>query len=158
MKNRIKDILREETSDMLVNLVIDQFIDNVHVDNHGDIRLDTEFSEHWFSLASENEHREVVDLVKGYLDQIKDDYDLSREQYTLIKDILVYDKLFMKGQSPRPGGRVELISMEDPYTNLKPGDQGTVTSYDGMGQIHVNWDTGSTLALIPGEDEFKKVD
>ncbi|MGK7933368.1 MAG: DUF4314 domain-containing protein, partial [Microcystaceae cyanobacterium] len=35
------------------------------------------------------------------------------------------------------------------------GDQGTVDHVDGIGQIHVFWDTGSTLALVPSEDEFE---
>lgn len=28
---------------------------------------------------------------------------------------------------------------------------------DNMGTIHVSWDCGSGLGLIPGEDEFKKI-
>lgn len=55
------------------------------------------------------------------------------------------------------GDRVELIRMDDPYTKLKSGDKGTVRLIDGIGQIHVNWDNGSTLALIPGEDEYKLI-
>jgi len=51
-------------------------------------------------------------------------------------------------------GRVKLISMNDPYTNLKEGDEGDVDFIDDIGQIHVNWDNGSTLALIPGEDKY----
>jgi len=54
------------------------------------------------------------------------------------------------------GTRVVLISMEDPYTQLKPGDAGTVDFVDDAGQIHMNWDRGSTLALIPGVDSFRK--
>ncbi len=55
------------------------------------------------------------------------------------------------------GCRVELIRMEDPYTYLREGDQGTVIGVDDMGQIIVNWDRHSSLSLIPGEDEFRKV-
>ena len=44
------------------------------------------------------------------------------------------------------GTRVELIYMNDPYNRkLGPGCQGTV---------HVSWDCGSSLGLIPGEDSF----
>ena len=39
---------------------------------------------------------------------------------------------------------------------LVPGCQGTVRWVDDMGTIHVSWDCGSSLGLIPGEDEFKK--
>jgi len=48
--------------------------------------------------------------------------------------------------------RVRLISMNDPYTNLKPGDTGTVDSVDGLGTIHISWDKGSTLGVAYGED------
>ncbi len=54
----------------------------------------------------------------------------------------------------RPGSRVELIHMDDPYSKLKEGDQGTVDHIDGIGTIHVNWDSGSTLGLIPEVDQF----
>ena len=55
------------------------------------------------------------------------------------------------------GTRVELISMDDPYTTLKPGDQGSVVGVEDAGQIMMKWDNGSTLSLIPGEDSFRKV-
>ena len=56
------------------------------------------------------------------------------------------------------GTRVELIHMDDPYNRkLVSGCQGTVRWVDDMGTIHVNWDCGSGLGLIPGEDEFKKI-
>ena len=31
------------------------------------------------------------------------------------------------------GSRVELVNMDDPYTKLKPGDQGTVNFVDDTG-------------------------
>ena len=52
------------------------------------------------------------------------------------------------------GLRVELISINDDFCNLKKGDKGTITGVDDIGQIHVNWDNGSTLALVYGEDKF----
>lgn len=53
------------------------------------------------------------------------------------------------------GTRIELIDLEDPYTKLQPGDKGTVDFVGEDGTIHMNWDTGSNLALIPGEDSFR---
>lgn len=43
------------------------------------------------------------------------------------------------------GSRVELVRMgvTDPYTKLKPGDQGTVSCIDDTGTVFVNWDCGS---------------
>jgi hypothetical protein len=52
------------------------------------------------------------------------------------------------------GKRIELIRMEDPYTNLKQGDKGTIQFTDDIGQIHVKWDSGSTLAIVPEIDEY----
>ena len=53
------------------------------------------------------------------------------------------------------GTRVELISMDDPYSNLKAGDRGTIQGVDDMGSIMVHWECGSSLSLIPGVDRFK---
>lgn len=55
------------------------------------------------------------------------------------------------------GARVELISMEDPYRDLPPGEQGTVTGVDDIGTIHVKWDCGSCLGIAYGEDQAKSL-
>ena len=62
----------------------------------------------------------------------------------------------LKSQYP-PGTRVELVRMEDPYTRLKPGDQGSVSFIDDTGTIFVNWDSGSRLGVVFGEDEIRKI-
>jgi hypothetical protein len=54
------------------------------------------------------------------------------------------------------GTRVELVSMSDPYTTLKPGDLGTVDAVDDAGSVFVNWDNGSTLAAVYGVDAIKR--
>jgi hypothetical protein len=50
-----------------------------------------------------------------------------------------------------PGDRVELVATTDPYTRLRPGDRGTVTSVTDHPEptIDVQWDDGSTLAILP---------
>ena len=53
------------------------------------------------------------------------------------------------------GSRVELVSMNDPYTKLMPGDQGTVRAVDDIGTVFVNWDKGSSLGVACGEDVIK---
>ena len=53
------------------------------------------------------------------------------------------------------GCRVELVYMNDPYTKLKPGDRGTVTMVDSIGTIFVNWDCGSGLGIVYGEDSCR---
>lgn len=52
------------------------------------------------------------------------------------------------------GTRVECIQMEDPFHPIPAGTRGTVQFVDDAGSIHVSWDNGSGLALIPEEDEF----
>lgn len=56
------------------------------------------------------------------------------------------------------GTRVELVSMDDPYNRkLTPGCQGTVVSVDSIGTIHVAWDCGSSLGIVYGADQCRKV-
>ena len=55
------------------------------------------------------------------------------------------------------GTRIVLHRMDDPYAPIPPGTKGTVAYVDDMGQIGVNWDNGSGLSLVPGEDSFSKV-
>jgi len=55
------------------------------------------------------------------------------------------------------GKRVSLVRTTDPYTNLVSGDEGTVVLVDDMGTIHVRWDNGSNLGLVPGEDAWRVV-
>lgn len=55
------------------------------------------------------------------------------------------------------GTRVVLEKMEDPYTQLKPGDGGRVVHVDDTGSIHIQWDSGSCLAVIYGVDVIRKL-
>lgn len=54
--------------------------------------------------------------------------------------------------APSRGDRVRLVFTSDPYTRLKPGDEGTVSFVDSMNTVHVSWESGSGLGLVPGED------
>ena len=47
--------------------------------------------------------------------------------------------------------------MDDPYAPVPSGIRGTVVHVDDAGQIHMKWDNGRTLALVPGEDSFRKL-
>ncbi len=53
------------------------------------------------------------------------------------------------------GTRVELVSMNDPYSTLKPGDRGIVKSVDDTGTVFVSWDCGSGLGVVYGEDRIR---
>lgn len=56
-----------------------------------------------------------------------------------------------------PGTRLVLLSMEDPYSPIPSRTKGTVVHVDDQAQIHMKWDNGRTLALVPGEDSFRKL-
>ena len=58
------------------------------------------------------------------------------------------------------GDRIQLVSINDTWTRLKPGDQGTVVKIEDESNetlIWVEWDTGERLALIDPIDKYKIV-
>lgn len=58
------------------------------------------------------------------------------------------------------GARIRLLRTDDPYTKLQPGALGVVTAITESlrkRQIHIQWDTGSSLALIDSVDDFEIV-
>ena len=54
------------------------------------------------------------------------------------------------------GTRLKLISMEDPH-GVPEGTVGEVELVDDIGQIHMKWENGSGLALIPEVDKFIRI-
>ena len=60
-------------------------------------------------------------------------------------------------ESYPPGTRIMLLSMDDPYAPITSGTKGTVVHVDDAAQIHMKWDNGRTLAIVPGEDSFRKL-
>ena len=52
------------------------------------------------------------------------------------------------------GTHIHLNHMDDPYAPIPPGTIGSVDYIDDAGNIHMKWDNGRTLSLIPGEDDF----
>jgi hypothetical protein len=60
--------------------------------------------------------------------------------------------------TPNPdlvGKRIILDYTSDIYTNLGPGDKGTIKFVDSLRTLHVAWDSGSNLGLIPGVDRYR---
>ena len=52
------------------------------------------------------------------------------------------------------GKRIRLTEdMDDPQP-IRKNEEGTIKFTDGIGQIHVKWDSGRSLAVIPNVDKF----
>lgn len=51
------------------------------------------------------------------------------------------------------GKRVRLQYTNDPYTELRQGDEGVVNFIDDYGTVFVKWDKGSSLGLITSEGD-----
>lgn len=62
----------------------------------------------------------------------------------------------LRNQYPA-GCVVELISMDDEFAPPK-GTKGKVIHVDDIGSIHIAWETGSTLRVVPGVDMVRKLD
>ena len=57
----------------------------------------------------------------------------------------------------KPGTRVELIKMSDPYIKLQTGERGHVSEVDSIGTVFVNWDSGILLGCCYNIDEIRKL-
>lgn len=56
------------------------------------------------------------------------------------------------------GKRIELVEMvSDPHP-IETGTKGTVTYVDALGTLHVDWDNGRGLGVIPNEDVYKFIE
>lgn len=56
-----------------------------------------------------------------------------------------------------PGTRIRLTQMDDPYNPVEPGSLGTVDFIDDQCTLHMLWDNGCTLGLVPGRDRFSVI-
>ncbi len=71
--------------------------------------------------------------------------------------MVIYDERkveWLRKQYPE-GTPVRLGFMDE--QGMPGGLKGTVTFVDDAGQIHVRWENGRSLALIPGVDSFHKI-
>lgn len=58
-----------------------------------------------------------------------------------------------------PGDRVELLEpLNDVWTRVRPGERGTVSHVDAIGTVHVKWDSGAVLGLVPEMDRYELVE
>ena len=52
------------------------------------------------------------------------------------------------------GKRIKCVEMNDPDP-VESGTEGTIDGVDDMGTIHVKWDNGRTLGIVPSDDKFE---
>ena len=64
----------------------------------------------------------------------------------------------MKEPASEVGDRIRLVRCTNPWTKLRVGALGTVSAIDDAGTVHVRWDNGSTLGLVPDEDAWEVVE
>ena len=69
----------------------------------------------------------------------------------------ILSNLFTMEKTQLIGKRIRINYMEDPYP-VPQGTEGTISGIDGIGQIQVKWDNGSTLSVIEEIDNFDILD
>lgn len=64
---------------------------------------------------------------------------------------------FARSPSITTGDRVRLIEMMAEPDPIPPGTLGTVWMIDALGTVHVSWDNGRELGLVPERDRYELV-
>lgn len=117
---------------------------------------DTEIAE---ALDAPSYEELCKDLADTFLYNFEDLAGMHWEHIISDKQDSVYENRRKKGPAKEVkekfsvGTVIVLDRMDDPQAPI-PGTKGKVVFVDDIGQIHVRWENGSSLALIPGVDEF----
>lgn len=76
------------------------------------------------------------------------------EAFNLIKILCKQGlKEYYKAKYPE-NTKVEIIRLCNPEPNYPKGSRGFVAKVDDMCQIHVNWENGGSIALLPEEGDY----
>ncbi len=67
---------------------------------------------------------------------------------------MISEKELKKRREKYPAGTVVVLDRMNDTQAPPPGTAGEVKGVDDIGSIHVAWENGSSLALIPEEDDF----
>jgi len=153
MKKLIKKILKEQFDQRTADLIFDKLVKLLPIKN-GRILID-KLRPDMSSVSIDTNNLDDISYftnkeVVPYLDKI----GLTYEEIIYITKKFVYEYAFMEGNGPVPGDTIVLDYTDDPYTQLKKGSKGIFKEYDGLGQLRINWENGSTLSLIPEVDKF----
>ena len=94
---------------------------------------------------SKTKRKQIKKHVKDYKKWSDDMFNSNRDRY---------HAEYARRHYP-VGTKIRLLAMNDPYDPVPPGTIGTVTCVDDAGQLHMDWQNGRTLALVPGVDSFE---
>lgn len=87
------------------------------------------------------------------IDELEDIFEMLHRQSThkplTQEEIKVIKDKYVKGT------KIKLLKMYAPFTSIPSQELGVIDFVDDIGQIHINWNNGSTLALVPNVDEFE---
>lgn len=64
---------------------------------------------------------------------------------------------FKRSPAVAVGDRVRLIEMASDPNPLRPGAIGTVWRIDALGTVHVQWDNGRDMGLVPERDRYELI-
>lgn len=67
-------------------------------------------------------------------------------------------RLFIEQLEHLVGKRVKCVLMPNDPDPIPSGTEGTVEYIDDAGHIHVKWDNGRTLSLIPNIDIYEVIE
>jgi len=67
------------------------------------------------------------------------------------KRVLTLDTLDTRFGTVKPGTRIRITKLEDPFDSTYPGREGEIKFIDDAGQLHGTW---GFLAVVPESDEF----
>jgi hypothetical protein len=144
-RNIIKRVLKEETNNQnkLFNIVMNHILKNYGLNrNHNKVDFNT------YKMWADSY---VKDDIAGM-------FGITEENQPELYHNIMDEYIFKTTGLLKKGTKIRLIDMKDPYTKLKRGDIGVIVGYNpspwGV-QYMVKWENGSTLDIIPDEDEFE---
>lgn len=123
-----------------------------------------EFKRYWnenYSFISlELTDAEISDFMTSNNNNVKRATDQAAD-YLLangLADVMESNSYTQSDSEKLKGKRIRLIKMKVEKCPLKPGDEGTIDHVDAAGVIHVNWDNGFKLSIIPEIDQYEILD
>ena len=150
----------------VIELVRTKYQDNVDFNYSGEVLT----LEYMYLLNNERDCYQIIEVTEFEdklkiefltqhitriidIDELEDIFEMLHRQSThkpLSKEeIQVVKQKYIKGT------KIKLIKMYDPFTPPPSETTGIVDFVDDIGQIHIKWNNGSTLALVPDLDEFE---